>query len=120
MNVFLWILQVLLAALYAVAGATKIFLLERLWREVASMRAFSPGVWTAIGVFELICAAGLILPAITKRFRIAAIAAVGLAVDGVLIAELHYRYGEASPMAFTLVLEAMAVVVAVGRFARRR
>jgi uncharacterized membrane protein YphA (DoxX/SURF4 family) len=119
MNALLWIVQVVLAALYAGAGATKIFLFEKYSRDVASMGAFSPEVWTAIAVFELLCAAGLVLPAITKDQRIASIAAAGLAVEGVLLAALHWRYGETWPMAFSLILSAITAGVAVGRRSRR-
>jgi len=119
-NALLWIVQILLAALYAGAGATKIFLLEKFSRSLASMGAFSPGFWTAIAVFELLCAVGLVLPAITKDQRIASIAAAGLAVEGVLLAALHFRYGEIWPMVFSLILSAIAAGVAVGRFGRGR
>jgi hypothetical protein len=120
MNALLWIVQTLMAALYAGAAATKIFLFEKYSRDVASMRAFSPGVWTAIAVFEMLCAAGLVLPAITKSPRIASIAAAGLAVEGVLLAALHCRYGEIWPMVFSLILSAIAAGVAVGRRGRRQ
>ncbi|PYO36709.1 MAG: hypothetical protein DMD71_04105 [Gemmatimonadetes bacterium] len=44
------------------------------------------------------------------------IAAIGLAVEGVLFAGLHYKYAERSPMMFSLVLAALAAFVAYGRF----
>ncbi len=118
-DALLWIVQILLAAFYAGAGATKIFLFEKASRTVAAMQAFSPGVWKAIAVLEILCAAGLVLPAITRRPRTASIAAAGLAVEGVLLAALYCRYGEIWSMAFSLVLSALAAGVAVGRFGRR-
>ncbi len=50
MNVVLWVLQALLAALFAMAGFAKIFLFEKISQGVASTEALSRGAWTWIGV----------------------------------------------------------------------
>ncbi|PYP62497.1 MAG: hypothetical protein DMD37_09740 [Gemmatimonadetes bacterium] len=117
MNVLLGILQGLLGVLYLVGGGMKVFMWERISQQVASNRAFSREIWMGIGLFELLCAVALVLPAATRTFPILTpIAAIGLAVEGVLFAGLHYKYAERSPMMFSLVLAALAAFVAYGRF----
>ena len=120
MNVLLWIFQGLLTALYLIGGSMKVFMWERISQQVASNKAFSREIWMAIGIFELLCALALVVPAAMRKSPILTpIAAVGLAVEGVLFAALHYRYAERSPMVFSLVLAAAAVFVAYGRFVLR-
>jgi len=117
-NVLLWVIQALLAGLYAIAGFTKIFMFERFAQQVASTEALPQGVWLAIGLFELLCGIGLILPAATRiQLPITAIAASGLAAEGVLFGAFHGMHGEHSPMAFSLVLGTLAAFIAYGRFA---
>jgi len=119
MNVLLWIVQGLLAALYLIGGGMKVFMWERISQQVASNKAFSREIWMAIGIFELLCALALVLPAATRKYPILTpIAAAGLAVEGMLIAGLHYKYAERSPMMFSLVLAALAAFVAYGRLVR--
>jgi uncharacterized membrane protein YphA (DoxX/SURF4 family) len=118
MNLLLWIIQILLAGLYAVAGITKIFMFETFAQQVASAKALPKGMWIVIAVFELLCSAGLVLPAATKlQWPLTAIAASGLAVEGLLIGVLHGVHGEHSPMIFTIALAALAAFVAYGRSA---
>jgi uncharacterized membrane protein YphA (DoxX/SURF4 family) len=120
LNVLLWVIQALLAGLYAIAGFTKIFMFDRFAGQLASTNAFPQGVWVVIGAFELVCSVGLILPAITRtRLPLTAIAAGGLAVEGLLFGVFHAVYREQSPMVFTLVLAALAAFVAYGRFAAK-
>jgi len=87
-------------------------------QQVASNKAFPREVWTCIGIFEALCALALVIPAATGKFPILTpVAAACLAVEGILFAGLHYSYAEHSPMAFSLVLTALAAFVAYGRFA---
>jgi uncharacterized membrane protein YphA (DoxX/SURF4 family) len=116
MNVMLWVLQGLLAALFAMAGSTKVFMFEKVSRQVASNNALSREMWMAIGIFELLCAVGLVIPAATGKSPILTpVAAACLAVEGILLAGLHYRYEEYSPLTFSLALAALAGFVAYGR-----
>ncbi len=117
MNVLLWVVQGLLAALFVIGGGTKVFMFERIAQQVASNKAFPREVWTCIGIFEVLCALALVIPGATGKFPILTpVAAACLAVEGILFAGLHYRYGEYSPMTFSLVLAALAALVAYGRF----
>jgi len=106
MNVLLWVVQGLLAALFVMGGGMKVFMFERIAQQVASNKAFPREVWTCIGIFEVLCALALVIPAATGKFPILTpVAAACLAVDG-----------EYSPMTFSLVLAVLAALVAYGRF----
>ena len=119
MNVLLGILQGLLGVLYLVGGGMKVFMWERISQQVASNKAFSREVWLGIGIFEVLCALALVIPAVTDILPILTpIAAAGLVIEGILIAGLHYKYAERSPMMFSLVLGVLAAFVAYGRFVR--
>lgn len=73
MNITLWVLQILLAALFAFAGVNKIFGLMQ--EMVDNFARLGVGVWFRylIGVFELAGAIGLLIP------RLNGPAALGLA-----------------------------------------
>jgi len=119
MNFLLGIIQGILALLYVIGGGMKVFMWEKISQQVASNKALSREIWMAIGIFELLCALALVIPAVTDLLPILTpIAAAGLAIEGILIAGLHYKYAERSPMAFSLVLGVLAAFVAYGRFVR--
>jgi hypothetical protein len=120
MNVFLWVLQAVLAVLFGMAGAAKIFMFEKIADGVASNQALSRGAWTWIGVLEVLCALAFVAPAATGRLAVLApIAGVCLAVEGLAVAWLHYSYSEYSPVVFTLLLAIFAAFVAYERLAVR-
>ena len=54
MNIVLWVLQGLLAALFVVAGSTKVFLFEKISQQVASH--YSYGEYSPV-TFSLVLAA---------------------------------------------------------------
>ena len=98
------------------AGSTKVFWFEKVSQQVASNKAFPREIWICIGIFELLCAVGLVIPATGKSPILTPIAAACLAVEGVLFAGLHSSYAEYSPVTFSLALAALAAFVAYGRF----
>ncbi|TQC42106.1 DoxX family protein [Rhodococcus sp. WS4] len=118
MNVFLWILQAVLAAMFAAAGVLKSTQpKEKLAKSLPWVEDFSPGTVKFIGVAELLGAIGLILPAVTGIAPILTpIAATALAVVMVLAVITHARRKEPSAIAFNAVILIMAAVVAWGRF----
>ena len=118
MNVFLWILQGVLAALFAAAGVTKATQpREKLIAQLPWVSDVSTPVVRLIGVAELAGALGLILPA---AFDIATVltplAATGLAVIMVLATGLHARRKEPQAIGFNAILLIVAAVIAWGRF----
>lgn len=118
MNIFLWVLQAVLAAFFALSGAAKAFQpKEKVVAKAPALADFAPGTILFIGVAELAGAIGLVLPA---AVGVAAVltptAAVGLAVMMLLGAILHTRRSEPQGVAVTLVLCALAVLICWGRF----
>lgn len=118
MNVFLWVLQIVLAAMFAMAGVMKATQpKEKLVGKLPWVEDFSPGTVKVIGTAELLAAIGLILPAATGIAPVLTpLAATGLVVMMVLAAFTHLRRRELGAIAFNAVLLAAAGVVAWGGF----
>lgn len=120
MNVALWIVAGLLAAVFLMAGMMKVAQPnEKLKESQAWVEDFSPGIVKEIGVLEMLAAVGLVLPPLVDVAPILApIAASGLAVTMVGAAVTHARRGGEGQMIMgNLMLLALLVLVAVGRFA---
>ena len=118
MNVFLWVLQIALAAVFVMAGVIKATQpKEKLVTNLPWVEDFSAGTVRLIAILELLGAIGLILPAVTGILPVLTpVAATGLAIVMALAVNTHRRRHEPSGMAFTAVLFVAAVVVAWGRF----
>ena len=79
MNIVLWLLQVLLALVFAFFGVQHILLRPDLAEGLAWMYDISPVFNRVIGVAELAAVMGLILPGLTKiQTRLTPLAAAGL------------------------------------------
>lgn len=118
MNVFLWILQGLLAAAFLVAGTLKATQpKEKLLPNFAWVADFSPGMVKLIGITQLAAALGLVLPALTGiAVILTPLAAVGLGLIMVFAAIYHIRKGEYSSIGVNAVILILAAVIAWGRF----
>lgn len=122
MNVFLWILQVLLAGVFLMAGAMK--LMKSRAEIVASqpdrmgwLDDVTDGTALLAGSAEVLGAVGLILPAITGVAPVLVpLAAAGLAITMILAAVFHGRRGESQSLVMNLMLAILAMVVVWGRF----
>jgi hypothetical protein len=62
MNILLWVLQVLAALLYGSSGVMKVFLFDKVSQDVPSFGALPRRAWTVLGLVELVCTVGLIVP----------------------------------------------------------
>jgi uncharacterized membrane protein YphA (DoxX/SURF4 family) len=114
-KIALWIVQVLLALVFAVAGSMKLFAFDQLAASVPAL-ADQHGLVTFIGIAELAGAIGLILPRLTGIFPVLTTwAAVGLATIMVLATGLHLMHREFSHVIVTVILFALAVFVVYGR-----
>src|SRR3954464_2921665 len=118
MNVALWIVTCLLAAVFLLAGGKKLFIpQEKLAKAPGGgwVLDFSAGFVKALGAVEILGAVGLILPAL---FGIAPVlvplAAVGLATIMVGAAIVTYRRREPTHVLVDVTYLAMAVCVAFG------
>ena len=120
MNVALWIVAGLLAAMFLMAGMMKVGQpYGKLKESQPWVEDFSPGIVKEIGVLEMLAAVGLIVPPLLDIAPILApIAASGLALTMVGAAVTHARRGGEDQNVMTnLVLLALLLFVAVGRFA---
>lgn len=119
MSTALWIAQAILALAFIGAGAVK---LTRSRAELVEMglvfvEDFSDPAVRGIGAVEVLGGVGLLVPAATGILPILTpIAAVGLVITMILAAAAHVRRGENADIAKNVVLGAVAVFVAWGRF----
>jgi hypothetical protein len=117
MNTVLWVLQGLLAAFFAAAGASHLLV------PLSRLNAGAP--WTEevggprtriIGLLELLAALGLVLPGIghvaTALTPLAAIGAVLIFLGAIA---LHVRPGEVRVIGMHVVVIALALLVIWGR-----
>ena len=118
MNVVLWVVQGVLAAMFLMAGVIKSTQpREKLLAQMPWVEDFSTGTVRFIAVMELLAAVGLILPAVTGiAVVLTPLAATGLAVLMFLAVLTHIRRNEPGAIAFTAVLMLAAAFVAWGRF----
>ena len=115
-NIGLWVLQVLLAIAFFMAGLMKI---TSSAEDLAAggmsvVDHFSLGMIRFIGISEVLAAIGLILPAALRiKPILTVLAAVGVAVVMASATIYHIALGE--PFAATAVLLLLALVVVWGR-----
>lgn len=119
MNTALWIVAAVLAAAFAGSGLMKLFVPKD--KLVTSGQGWAADVSQAnirlIGLVEVLGAVGLIVPALVHIAPVLVpLAAVGLVLVMVGAAVVHGRRGEIPNIAVNVVLLALAVFVAWGRF----
>jgi DoxX-like family len=114
MNVALWIVQGLLAAVFLLAGGMKLVLpLEDLKGPVEVPGAFL----RFIGVAEVLGAIGLILPSLLRiRPGLTPLAAAGLVIIMIGATVLTLAVGQVGPALISLVVGLLAAFVAYGRW----
>ena len=120
MNIVLWIVQILLAAAFGMFGFSKVA------QPITALAGMMPWVTSmpellvrCIGVAEVAGALGMILPGLTKiQPRLTAFAGVGLALVMVLASIFHITRGEFGNLPINIVLFALSVFVAYGRWTR--
>jgi uncharacterized membrane protein YphA (DoxX/SURF4 family) len=115
LNVGLWVLQVLLAAVFLAHG----WLMVAPPAEMVEMinAQLGVGLRLFIGVAELLAAAGLILPGLTRILPgLTALAAAGLTIVMASATALHSARGELSSAIMAAVLLVLVTVVAYMRW----
>lgn len=119
METALWALQILLALVFALAGAGKLLQSrQRLAVRMAWVEDVPQSVVHTAGAAEVAGAAGLVLPVVTGiGLFLVPLAALGLALVMLLAARLHARRHETGMVVANLVLFVLALVVAGGRLA---
>ncbi|WP_135458096.1 DoxX family protein [Mycobacterium sp. DL99] len=119
MNIALWIAAIVLAAGFVGSGLMKLAVPKD--KLVSSGQGWaqdvSPAAIRAIGSVEILGAVGLIVPAVTHIAPVLVpLAAIGLALVMVGAATVHARRKEWANIVVNVVLFALAVFVAWGRF----
>ena len=118
MNTVLWVIQIVLAVAFAVAGFGKLTQpREKLQQRMDWVEDFPDRTIKLIGAVEVLGAVGLVLPAATGILPwLTPLAAAGLAVVMLLAAATHLRRREYPMIVVNLVLFALSAFVAWQRF----
>jgi uncharacterized membrane protein YphA (DoxX/SURF4 family) len=117
LNIALWIVQVLLAGMFLMAGVMKVFQYERAKAILPWVKDVPRGLTKFIGISELLGGLGLLLPAITGILPwLTPLAAAGLALIMLLAIGFHASRREPPAIGFNAVLLILAAFVAYGRF----
>lgn len=115
MNIFLWVLQVLLAVAFAAHGGMMLFPPPEI---LAMMNEMLP-TWFRLflGAAEVLAAIGLILPGVTRILPwLVSLAAAGIMLVMISATGLHAVRGEYSSAVSTVVLLVLSTVVAYMRW----
>jgi uncharacterized membrane protein YphA (DoxX/SURF4 family) len=116
MNILLWILQVLAALIYAASGYMKLFMFDTITKDVRSFDALPRQAWAAMGILELVCVVGLIVPAALHWHpRLTVIAAALLALESLVFIWVHVKVREPGPIIMSAVLGLLMAFIAYGR-----
>src|ERR1700745_3917378 len=105
MNILLWVLQILGALVYAASGVMKVFLFDKVSGDVPSFGALPRGAWAALGLVELVCVAGLVVPApLHWQPVLTVVAAAVLAIESLVFIGVHAKYRETASILMCVVL----------------
>jgi uncharacterized membrane protein YphA (DoxX/SURF4 family) len=119
MYIALWVVQILLALGFLMAGSAKTFTpIEKLQKQMSWTKHTTMPIVRLVGIVELLGALGLILPAATKIAPILTpIAAVGLVLAMIGAIIIHVRLNEVKQISAPLILLLLSLFVVVGYFA---
>jgi uncharacterized membrane protein YphA (DoxX/SURF4 family) len=116
MNMLLWVLQSLAALLYVGSGVMKVFMFDTISQDVPSFGALPRQAWTALGIAELVCAVGLIVPAALRwQPGLTVVAAMVLAIESLVFIWVHIQYREPAAIIMSGVLGLLMAFIAFGR-----
>lgn len=116
MNILLWVLQVLAALLYGASGVMKVFMFDKASEGVPSFGALPRDAWMILGILELVCTVGLVVPAAFHwKPALTAVAATLLAIESLVFVWVHVQYGEVPSIIFSGALGVLMAFIAYGR-----
>jgi hypothetical protein len=94
----------------------KVFMFDKVSQDVPSFGALPRNAWTVLGILELVCTVGLIVPdAFHWQPQLTVLAASLLAVESLLFVGVHVKYREVSPTILSAVLGLVMTFIAYGR-----
>lgn len=115
MNIFLWLLQVLLALHTAIGAGWKLFNSEQ---TIPNLSAIPHYVWLLLTPLEIAFAAGLVLPAFAPSLKfLVPIAAAGIGLEMLMFSVVHLSGGanDNGPMYYWLGVAGICMIIVVGR-----
>ena len=118
MNIALWVVQILLALAFGMAGIMKVSQpIDKLETRMGWVKSVGTRGVRLIGSLEILGAIGLILPALTGTLPwLTPVAAACLALTMIGAMIVHGRRGEYSQIGINVVLLLLTLFVAYGRF----
>ena len=117
MNIFIWILQGLVALFFILAGANKTFNYEKAKETLPWTKDYPKSFVLFIGIAELLGVIGLILPlAIDVLPIFTPLAAIGLAIIMLLATLFHIRRKEIKVIPMNIILLIITLLIAFYRF----
>jgi len=117
MNILLWVLQGLAALLFGASGVMKVFMFDKISADVKSFGALPRNAWTFLGILELVCVVGLIVPSAFHWMpSLTVLAAAILATETLVFIWVHVKYHEIPPIVFSVVLGLLMAFIAYGRW----
>jgi uncharacterized membrane protein YphA (DoxX/SURF4 family) len=120
MNILLWILQILAALLYGMSGIMKVLMFDKVSADVPSFGAMPRQAWAALGILELVCVVGLIIPGVLPwQPKLTVVAAAILAIESLVFVWVHVQYREITPILMSAVLGLLMAFIAYGRIVLR-
>jgi uncharacterized membrane protein YphA (DoxX/SURF4 family) len=117
MNIALWIIQIIIAALFLTTGSLKLVLTKNnLIKVFEWIEDFTEQRLRLIGAFEVLGGLGLFLPGVYSTLEILIpIAAIGLTIIMVLATFLHSKRKETKDLIFNIIVLVLLLLVVAGR-----
>lgn len=118
MNIALWIVQILLALAFLMAGSMKATQpVEKLQQRMNWTKHVKPGTVRLVGILEILGALGLILPVATHILPwLTPVAAIGLVLTMIGAIITHVRLKEASAASAPAILLLLSLFIVLGYF----
>lgn len=117
MNIFLWILQILLGLLFFYSGVLHFILPSDLPEQMVWMYELSSGMHYFAGTVEILASLGLIIPGLVRiQVRLTPLAALGLVLVMFGAAIWHIPRNAIADIIANLILAGFAGFVAFGRW----
>jgi len=114
-NILLWVLQILAALVYGASSVMKVFMFDKVSKDVPSFGALPRDAWTALGILELVCTVGLIVPAAFHWHpALTVVAAIVLVIESLVFVGVHAKYHEITPIIMSGVLGLLMAFIAYG------
>jgi hypothetical protein len=94
----------------------KVFMFDKISEGIPSFGALPRNAWTALGILELVCMVGLIVPAAFQWHpALTVVAAALLAIESLVFVGVHAKYRETKTIIVSVGLGLLMAFIAYGR-----